>query len=477
MTRKRFSSKRIDLYLSTRHGVGTLRDGVKHLYGVATSKSLWQDHSVGLSGVESENMQTPRKIAVVGLGYVGLPLAVAFARHFEVVGYDLKASRIDALKAAHDITGEIESVELATTRASFTSNPEEMRGSHLFIITVPTPVDEEQRPDLHAVRSACAIVGKVMSAGATVVLESTVYPGVTEEICAQELAKASGLQYGADFAIGYSPERINPGDKAHTLATLTKVVAGDSPAVSSMLANVYGKVNNGNVFIARDIKTAEAAKVIENAQRDINIAFINEVAMIFAKLGISVYDVLDAARTKWNFLPFAPGLVGGHCIGVDPYYLAYKAQSVGHDPEVILAGRRTNDAMGIYIARSIASLLAPNSRVLVLGLAFKENVPDLRNSRVTDIIAQLRQGGHSVEVHDPLVDREEAREVYDIDLIGRLGGSTKYEAIIGAVPHRLYKSLGADDLAKLLVPNGLLADIKGMWRDVQMQAGFRRWTL
>ena len=422
-------------------------------------------------------MGGPRKIAVVGLGYVGLPLAVALARHYEVVGYDLKPERIKALCAAYDSTGEVAAEDLAATTATFTVDPEVMRGSELFIVTVPTPVDADDRPDLSAVRAACATIGRVMALGATVVLESTVYPGVTEDVCAHELELVSGLRHKGGFALGYSPERMNPGDKSHSLAQITKVVSGDSPAVAAMLADVYGKVTNGNVFVARDIRTAEAAKVIENAQRDINIAFVNEVAMIFGKLGLSIYDVLDAARTKWNFLPFMPGLVGGHCIGVDPYYLAFRAQELGHEPEVILAGRRINNAMGPYVARSIAAQLGPSVRILVLGLSFKENVPDLRNSRVVDLVTELQRIGHTIDVHDPLVDRDEAKHLYGLELVGDLGTLSGYDAVVGAVPHRTYMELGAVDFARLLVPGGLLADVKCMWRKITTGPEYRRWTL
>ncbi len=422
-------------------------------------------------------MNPPHKIAVVGLGYVGLPLAVALARHYAVVGYDLNARRIEALNGGHDATGEVTDEELASCGARFSAYAEAMRDSDLFIITVPTPVDDDRKPDLSAVRAACAAIGGVMARGATVVLESTVYPGVTEGVCAPDLARASGLAHGTDFNVGFSPERMNPGDKEHSLARLTKVVSGDTAETAEMLREVYGTVTNGNVFVARDIRTAEAAKVIENAQRDINIAFINEVSMIFSKLGLSSYDVLDAARTKWNFLPFTPGLVGGHCIGVDPYYLAHKAQEIGHDPEVILAGRRINDAMGGYIAETVMARLDGKARILVLGLTFKENVPDLRNTRVVDIVQTLALAGHAVDVHDACADPEEAERLYGLTLAGDLDTLSGFDAVIGAVPHRAYAALGAAELERLLKPGGLLADIKGMWRAVDLGEGFRRWSL
>jgi UDP-N-acetyl-D-galactosamine dehydrogenase len=419
----------------------------------------------------------PRKIAVVGLGYVGLPLAVALAHHYAVVGYDLKADRIEALEHGHDATGEVADADLATTAAEFSADPEAMRGADLFIITVPTPVDAAHEPDLSAVRAACRTIGWVMAKGATVVLESTVYPGVTEGVCADDLAAASDLEHGRDFRVGFSPERMNPGDKAHSLAQLTKVVAGDTPETAELLRQVYGKVTGGNVFVARNIRTAEAAKVIENAQRDVNIAFINEVAMIFSKLGLSTYDVLDAARTKWNFLPFTPGLVGGHCIGVDPYYLAHKALAIGHDPEVILAGRKINDAMGGYVAEAVRTRLDGPARVLVLGLTFKENVPDLRNTKVLDIVRALAAAGHDVDVHDACADPAEAQRLYGLTLAGDLAGLSGYDAVIGAVPHRDYAALGAVELERLLKPGGLLADVKGMWRTVTLGDGYRRWSL
>jgi UDP-N-acetyl-D-galactosamine dehydrogenase len=312
-----------------------------------------------------------------------------------------------------------------------------------------------------------------------VVLESTVYPGVTEEICGPELERVSGLRCGTDFHLGYSPERINPGDREHTVDRITKVVSGQTPEVARRLAAIYGAVNGGRTFIARDIRTAEAAKVIENAQRDINIAFINEVTRIFHRLGLSMYDVLEASRTKWNFLPFTPGLVGGHCIGVDPFYLADLAQRMGHDPEVILAGRRINDAMGGYVADRVAAEIVRSGggnppRALVLGLAFKENVPDMRNSKVVDVIQGMRRHGLTVDVHDPLVDPGEAREEYGLTLLPTLDGTASYDAVIGAVAHDQYRSFAAQMLAALLRPQGILVDIKDMWRSVDLPPQFRR---
>ena len=422
-------------------------------------------------------MHSPKLIAVVGLGYVGLPLAVALARHFPVLGYDLAARRVDELKRGYDRTNEIADAALKGTAARFSATAADLAAADFYIVTVPTPVDERNLPDLGAVRAASAGIGRHLKKGDTVVLESTVYPGVTEEVCGPELERASGLVAGRDFFLGYSPERINPGDKQHTLERVTKVVAGQTPETAELLKRVYGAVTGGNVFVARDIRTAEAAKVIENAQRDINIAFINEVAQIFNKMGISVHDVLEAARTKWNFLPFVPGLVGGHCIGVDPYYLAYKAQAFGHNPEVILAGRRMNDGMGGYIAACIDEALGKPSSVLVLGLTFKENIPDLRNSKVVDIIGGLKQRGHKVTVHDAFADAEEAEAEYGIALAGDLAKLQGFDALVGAVTHTPYAALAAADFARLVRPGGLVADVKGMWRKAALPEYLRRWQI
>jgi UDP-N-acetyl-D-galactosamine dehydrogenase len=422
-------------------------------------------------------MHSPKLIAVVGLGYVGLPLAVALARYFPVLGYDLDARRVEELKRAYDRTNEVEEAALKGTTARFSAAAGDLAPADLYIITVPTPVDERNLPDLGAVRAASAGIGRNLKAGDTVVLESTVYPGVTEEVCGPELERASGLVSGRDFFLGYSPERINPGDRQHTLERVTKVVAGQTPETAELLKGVYGAVTGGNVFVARDIRTAEAAKVIENAQRDINIAFINEIAQIFNTMGLSVHDVLDAARTKWNFLPFVPGLVGGHCIGVDPYYLAYKAQQFGHNPEVILAGRRTNDGMGDYIAGGIHAALGKPASVLVLGLTFKENIPDLRNSKVVDIVAGLRARGHTVAVHDAFADAEEAEAEYGIALAGDLAKLAGFDALVGAVMHAPYAAFAAADFARLVRPGGVVADVKGMWRNAAVPGNLKRWQI
>jgi len=427
-------------------------------------------------------MTEDRSIAVIGLGYVGLPLAVALANHYRLTGYDINEQRIAEIKSGKDRTREIETERLCGSPARFTFDEAAIKGHDIFIVTVPTPVDAHNVPDLGAVRAASRLVGRVIAKGAIVVYESTVYPGVTEDICGPEIEAASGLVCGTDFFLGYSPERINPGDKVHTVDKITKVVAGQTEEVTRVLSEMYSKLTSGGVFVARDIKTAEAAKVIENAQRDINIAFINEVATIFQKMGLSVHDVLEAAGTKWNFLGFSPGLVGGHCIGVDPFYLAHAAMSIGHHPEIILAGRRINDSMGAYVAECVARELAQTgrgagSRILMLGLTFKENVPDLRNTRVVDIIGALKERGFEIDVHDAFADPVEAEQFYGISLLSRLDDAKGYHCVIGAVPHESYCALDADGLAAMLEDGGLIADIKGMWRGMKTPEGYRRWQL
>ncbi len=422
------------------------------------------------------------RIAVIGLGYVGMPLAAALARHFPVIGFDIDGVRVRELRAGHDRTGELDRTTLGNLSITLTCVEDDLVDCEVFIVTVPTPVDAGNRPDLSAVRSACQTVGRVLRPGGIVVLESTVYPGVTEDVCGPELARASGLICGRDFFLGYSPERINPGDREHTIERITKVVAGQTPDVTAKLKKLYGTITSGGVFVARDIRTAEAAKVIENAQRDINIAFINEVTTVFNRLGLSIYDVLDAAQTKWNFLGFRPGLVGGHCIGIDPFYLAHCAQNLGHHPEVILAGRRTNDAMGLYVARCIALILARmgrsgQARILVLGLTFKEDVPDLRNTKVLDIVRELTNLGHSVDVHDPIADPHEAERECGAHLLSTLEGARGYDCVLGAVAHRQYATLASDALAAMLQPNGIVADVKGMWRGLTLPERLTRWQL
>ena len=413
-------------------------------------------------------------IAVIGLGYVGLPLALALSRPFAVTGYDTDAARVKELRDGHDRTGVIQPSVLRAATLDITDDVASIRGAQTFIITVPTPVDQNNRPDLAHVLSACRTIGEVMEKGAIVVLESTVYPGVTEDECGPALEKASGMTAGKDFFLGYSPERINPGDREHTIDKITKVVAGQTPAVTKKLSEIYGELTAGGIFVARDIKTAEAAKVIENAQRDINIAFINEVAMIFSRLGLSTHDVLAAARSKWNFLPFEPGFVGGHCIGVDPFYLAHLAHELGYDPEVILAGRRINDGMAEFSAGRIDEWLSEilpqgkKAKVLVLGLTFKENVPDLRNTKVVDLINTLKKQGHDVDVHDAMADPEEAEKIFGLKLLGRLAKNRTYDCIVGAVPHAVYIAFSGNTLTSLVRPGGLVIDLKGMWRQARL---------
>ena len=411
-------------------------------------------------------------VAVVGLGYVGLPLAVALARHFRVVGYDIDVERVRELEAGEDRTGEMSAGELTDSTLAYTSAPESLQGADIFIVTVPTPVDVQNRPDLTAVEGASRAVGKLIAPGAIVVYESTVFPGCTEEICGPILERESGLTGGRDFFLGYSPERINPGDRVHRVEAITKVVAGQTETVAHQLALIYGAMNSNNVFIARDIKTAEASKVIENAQRDINIAFVNEIAGIFGRMDISVYDVLEAANTKWNFLPFSPGLVGGHCIGVDPYYLAYAAERAGVDPQVVLAGRRINDEMARTIAARIDEHLPRSASLLLLGVTFKENVPDIRNTKVVDLVRAFEANGHTVAVYDPHADPDETWRHYGLDLIAvpEMG----YDAVVGAVPHSGFAELPLRGLVK---PGGLVADIKGIWRRRAIPEGLSYWTL
>jgi len=423
-------------------------------------------------------MSISPRIAVIGLGYVGLPLAVHLSRHFDVTGFDVSTARIAELRNGQDRTGEVRPEDLRATSMTFSDDEACLDSHDVYIVTVPTPVDAQNQPDLGAVLNASETVARHIAVGAVVVYESTVYPGVTEGQCGSLLEAGSGLTCGRDFFLGYSPERINPGDREHTVDRITKIVAGQTPEVVDMLAAIYGAMNGGDIYCAADIRTAEAAKVIENAQRDINIAFVNEVAMILKNLGLNVLDVLDAANTKWNFLPFRPGLVGGHCIGVDPFYLAHAAQSTGMHPEIVLAGRRINDGMGAYIAQAIHDNAGKaGARILVLGLTFKENVPDLRNSRVVDIITTLAGLGHSVEVHDPHADPADARDHLGIELLTSLDGVKPFDAVIGAVKHREYECMDAAQLESLVTEGGLLADIKGIWRNLPLGERVRRWEL
>lgn len=423
------------------------------------------------------------KIAVIGLGYVGLPVAIALARKFEdTVGFDLSGRRVSSLRGGVDYTGEIEGAELAASSLRITDNPDDIADCTFVIVTVPTPIDSSNRPDLAPLESACEIIGQRLSPGTVVVFESTVYPGVTEEVCGPLLARHSGLMQEADFFLGYSPERINPGDKTHRLETIVKIVSAASPDALKRVEAVYGSIIEAGLFVASSIKAAEAAKVIENAQRDINIAFINEITQIFGTIGLSVWDVLRAARTKWNFLPFEPGLVGGHCIGVDPFYLSHLAEQLGHNPQVILSGRTVNDGMAHWIAERIHRELGEHDRsILVLGLTFKEDVPDLRNSKVADLIKALASQGHRVTVHDPLIDPEQARHEYDL-VPDETALERSYDCVIGAVAHRAYKALSNDRLEAITQEGGLVVDLKNMWRHLAngspgLSAGRRYWSM
>ncbi|WP_287598354.1 Vi polysaccharide biosynthesis UDP-N-acetylglucosamine C-6 dehydrogenase TviB [Thermomonas sp.] len=414
------------------------------------------------------------KIAIIGLGYVGLPLAVEFGKQYATTGFDINAARIAELKQGRDSTLEVEPELLAqATGLRFTDHLDAIAGCNVFVVTVPTPIDAAKRPDLTPLIKASEAIGKVLKPGDTVVYESTVYPGCTEEICVPILERVSGLRYeatadgGADtFAIGYSPERINPGDKAHRVTTIKKVTSGSTPETADFVDALYASIINAGTHKAPTIKVAEAAKVIENTQRDLNIALVNDLAILFNKLGIDTLDVLEAAGTKWNFLPFRPGLVGGHCISVDPYYLTHKAQEVGHHPQVILAGRRTNDGMGGYVADQVIKLMVRkginpvNARILILGLAFKENCPDLRNTRVVDIVAALQGYNASVDVHDPWVDAAEARHEYGIGPI-ETPEQGAYDAVIVAVGHRQFCELGGEGVRALGKPEGsVVFDVK-----------------
>jgi len=422
-------------------------------------------------------MDQPR-IVVVGLGYVGLPLAVALARHFETVGIDIDPSRIAELERHHDRTNEIDAVRLAETTLALTSDPAGVAPADVYIVTVPTPVDAANRPDLSIVESASRMVGRMLDGARRpiVCFESTVYPGVTEDVCGPILEKVSGLRRGEDFFLGYSPERINPGDREHTIDRITKVVAGENADVAERLAGIYGAVTSGGTHKAASIKVAEAAKVIENAQRDINIAFMNEITRIFSLMDISVWDVLKAARTKWNFLPFQPGLVGGHCIGVDPYYLAHCAASLGHDPAVILSGRAINDGMGAWVAGELSARIAAGSDILVMGLTFKEDVPDLRNSKVADVIAGLKALGHRVDVADPRANPAEAAHEYGLTLVPSPEAGA-YDAVLVAVPHVEYREAGSVGAARHLRPGGVLADLKGMFAGQTLPDGVAYWGI
>jgi len=422
------------------------------------------------------------RVAVIGLGYVGLPVALAFARKFEgTVGFDISERRVSSLVANEDWTGEVTRSELRESTLKLSSDPADLHGCTFFVVAVPTPIDSDRRPDLGPLLAATRVVGTALAPGAMVVYESTVYPGVTEEQCGPLLAETSGLRQSQDFKLGYSPERINPGDKLHTFEKIIKVVSGEDAEALARVAQAYEAVVDAGVHRASSIKVAEAAKVIENTQRDLNIALMNELALIFDRMGIRTRDVLDAAGTKWNFLPFTPGLVGGHCIGVDPYYLTAKAEALGYHPEVILAGRRINDDMGRYVARRTMKLLREQdraikgARIAVIGLTFKENVPDLRNSRVPDIINELREYGIDPIVHDPMASGEEALREYGIEL-RPFDALKDLDAVILAVPHQ--DSL--DQLDRILSSvrdGGLFIDVKSSIRADDLRSDLRYWSL
>ncbi|MGH8063122.1 MAG: nucleotide sugar dehydrogenase [Pseudoxanthomonas sp.] len=406
------------------------------------------------------------RIAVIGLGYVGLPLAVAFGRRYRTLGFDINGKRIGELRRHHDHTLEASEEELrAAEHLEFTDDPAALAGCNVFIITVPTPIDEYKRPDLRPLESASRTVGRAIGKGGVAIYESTVYPGATEEVCVPIIERESGLEFNQDFYAGYSPERINPGDKQHRLETIMKVTSGSTPEAADFVDGLYRSIITAGTHKTSSIRVAEAAKVIENTQRDVNIALINELALIFHRLGIDTHEVLEAAGTKWNFLPFRPGLVGGHCIGVDPYYLTHKAQQIGYHPDVILAGRRINDGMGSHVARRVAKLMAQRnlqttqSDILILGLAFKENCPDLRNTKVVDIVNELRSYNANVHIHDPWVSADEARHEYGLDLIAQ-PGTGKYDAVILAVSHNEFIALGADGIRAFGKPGAVLFDVK-----------------
>ncbi len=415
-------------------------------------------------------MKMNHKIAVIGLGYVGLPLAHAFSKKYKVVGFDIAQWRIDELRDGLDRTLELSEEQVKEAIAhgmEFTNQLEDIANCNIYIVTVPTPIDEHKRPDLTPLIKASESIGKVLKKGDIVIYESTVYPGATEEECVPVLEKFSGLKFNEDFFCGYSPERINPGDKEHTVTKILKVTSGSTPEIGKIVDDLYASVITAGTHLAPSIKVAEAAKVIENSQRDINIAFVNELAIIFNKLGIDTEAVLEAAGTKWNFLPFRPGLVGGHCIGVDPYYLTHKAQEVGYNPEIILAGRRLNDNMGMYVANQVLKLLIQKehkiagAKVLVLGITFKENCPDIRNSRVIDVIRELKEFGTDVVVYDPWADPEEVKREYDLDLLSSPEG--KFDAIVLAVAHDKFDELDIEALKN--GDNTVVYDIKSKLKE------------
>ncbi len=409
------------------------------------------------------------KIAVIGLGYVGLPLALEFAKKYSVIGYDIKEENIQKLKQKIDPSEEVPPEAFEGTDIEFTSNPEKLKEASFYIVAVPTPIDEHKEPDLKPLLSACSTVGKYIDKGDYVVFESTVYPGCTEEDCVPVIEKTSGLKYIKDFKVGYSPERINPGDKVHTLTNVVKITSGCDEESSEEIAKLYASIVKAGIFKASSIKVAEAAKIIENTQRDVNIALMNELSIIFNKIGINTYEVIEAAATKWNFLRFSPGLVGGHCIGVDPYYLVYKARELGYHPQVITAGRSINDYMGQYVAQETVKLMAAKdkniigSKVLVMGITFKENIKDIRNTKVVDLINELKAFKVEVDVVDPYADPQEVENEYGIKLSKSIGKN--YNAIIVAVAHNQYKNLDEDYFLSISNKDGIFIDVKGIFKD------------
>jgi UDP-N-acetyl-D-galactosamine dehydrogenase len=430
-----------------------------------------------------ESLKMERGFAVVGLGYVGLPVALALAEAFEpVMGFDISKHRIAALREWKDATGEVGQAALRETKLRLTDDADALKDASFFIVTVPTPIDSEHRPDLSPLAGACALIGPRLTPGSVVVFESTVYPGLTRGYCGRLLAKNSGLRQGIDFKLGYSPERINPGDRQHRLETIVKIVAGEDEETRERVAAVYARIVKAGIYRASSLEVAEAAKVIENTQRDLNIALMNELALIFDRLGIPTKEVLQAAGTKWNFLPFTPGLVGGHCIGVDPYYLTARAEAAGYYPQVILSGRRINDGMGAFIAQRLVKLLiaaerpVKRAKIGIVGITFKEDVPDLRNSRVPDIVAELQEFGITALVADPLADPGEAKREYGVELVS-LEHFTGLDGLILAVPHRVLAEGGWDKLFAALAPGGVFVDVKSVVTRDRVPQGIHYWSL
>ncbi len=411
-------------------------------------------------------MRSKLNISIFGLGYVGLPLAIKLSKFFNVIGFDKNKQRIKELKSFFDKNKEISANELKKSKIKYSTNLNDLIISNIFIVTVPTPVTKSNQPDLKPLLLACKDIGKIVTKNSIVVFESTVYPGVTEEICGPQIKKYSGLNPSKDFYLGYSPERMNPGDKIHTVDKITKVISGDNIKTVSILKKIYGKINSGKIFVAKNIKTAEAAKVIENTQRDINVAFINEISKLFKKINLNIYDVLDTAKTKWNFLNFKPGFVGGHCIGVDPYYLSYLAKKKKIGSNLILSGRKINNDFPIFLAQFINSFFNKKKKILILGLTFKENVSDLRNTKVISLIKSLKKKGHKIDIHDSYAYEDEVKKM-KLKLIP-LNKKDKYDAIILAVAHDNYKKLDYSFFNKKLNKNGKIFDLKAIWRNKKL---------